>query len=104
MEPMDTFEFIRSVPTQLFVGGRFVPAENNATFPVADPATGKSLTDVADASPADALRALEETVAASPKWATTPAREPGEMLRSTEVRRGGKECVTRLRSLRSPLL
>ena len=50
MEPMDTFEFIRSVPTQLFVGGRFVPAENNATFPVADPATGKSLTDVADAN------------------------------------------------------
>lgn len=82
MEPMDTFEFIRSVPTQLFVGGRFVPAENNATFPVADPATGKSLTDVADASPADALRALDEAVAVSSKWASTPARERGEILRA----------------------
>src|SRR3546814_9045636 len=82
MEPMDTFEFIRSVPTQLFVGGRFVPAENNATFPVADPATGKSLTDVANASPADALRALDEAVAVSSKWASTPARERGEILRA----------------------
>ena len=82
MEPMDTFEFIRSVPTQLFVGGRFEPAENNATFPVADPATGKSLTDVADASPADALRALDEAVAVSSKWASTPARERGEILRA----------------------
>ena len=77
MEPMDTFEFIRSVPTQLFVGGRFVPAENNATFSVSDPATGKSLTDVADASPADALRALDEAVAVfrlEDAAAPTPAR------------------------------
>lgn len=62
--------------------GRFVPAENNATFAVADPATGKSLTDVADASPADALRALDEAVAVSSKWASTPARERGEILRA----------------------
>ncbi len=73
---------LRTVPTDLFLGGDWVAAENGATFPVHDPATGKVLTEVADASPADAARALDAAVAAGPEWAATAPRERGELLRA----------------------
>lgn len=73
---------LRTVPTDLFLGGDWVAAENNATFPVHDPATGEVLTEVADASPADAARALDAAVAAGTEWAATAPRERGEVLRA----------------------
>ncbi len=73
---------LRTVPTDLFLGGDWVAAENNATFPVHDPATGEVLTEVADASPADAARALDAAVAAGAEWAATAPRERGEVLRA----------------------
>ncbi|WP_420753433.1 NAD-dependent succinate-semialdehyde dehydrogenase [Rhodococcus sp. O3] len=79
---MDISEMLRTVPTDLFLGGDWVAAENGATFPVHDPATGKVLTEVADASPADAARALDAAVAAGPEWAATAPRERGELLRA----------------------
>lgn len=75
-------ELIASVPTKLWVGGEQVDAENGATFEVRDPSTGEVLTSVADASPADAARALDAAVAAQKGWAATPARERGEILRA----------------------
>jgi succinate-semialdehyde dehydrogenase / glutarate-semialdehyde dehydrogenase len=57
---------LASVPTGLWIGGRAVDAENAATFPVHDPATGESIAHVADASPADAIAALDAAVAAQP--------------------------------------
>ncbi len=86
MWDMDTEELIRTVPTELFLGGEWVAAENGATFPVHDPATGDILTDVADASPADAVRALDAAVAAQHEWAATAPRERGELLRSVFAR------------------
>jgi succinate-semialdehyde dehydrogenase/glutarate-semialdehyde dehydrogenase len=79
---MDTSELLRNVPTDLFLGGEWVAAENNATFPVHDPATGDILTEVADASPADAVRALDAAVAAGAEWAATAPRARGELLRA----------------------
>ncbi|MCK0089561.1 NAD-dependent succinate-semialdehyde dehydrogenase [Rhodococcus sp. HNM0563] len=79
---MDTAELIRSVPTDLFLGGRWIPAEGGNTFAVRDPATGDELTRVADASPGDAAAALDAAVAAGPDWAATPPRQRGEILRS----------------------
>ncbi|MCK8675549.1 NAD-dependent succinate-semialdehyde dehydrogenase [Rhodococcus sp. HM1] len=79
---MDISEMLRTVPTDLFLGGDWAAAENGATFPVHDPATGKVLTEVADASPADAARALDAAVAAGPEWAATAPRERGELLRA----------------------
>ena len=79
---MDTSELLRNVPTDLFLGGEWVAAENNATFPVHDPATGDILTEVADASPADAVRALDAAVAAGVEWAATAPRARGELLRA----------------------
>lgn len=82
MGHMDAAELIRSVPTDLFLGGEWVAAENGATFGVHDPATGEELARVADAGPGDAVRALDAAVAAGPAWAATPPRERAELLRA----------------------
>ncbi|WP_159842861.1 NAD-dependent succinate-semialdehyde dehydrogenase [Nocardia sp. CY41] len=75
-------ELLESVPTQLWIDGRPVDATGAGTFPVHNPATGEVLTNVADATPEDALRALDAAVAAQDSWAATPARERGEILRA----------------------
>ncbi|WP_063052907.1 NAD-dependent succinate-semialdehyde dehydrogenase [Nocardia arthritidis] len=74
-------ELLESVPKQLWVAGRPVDATGAGTFPVHNPATGEVLTRVADATPEDAMRALDAAVAAQDEWAATPARERGELLR-----------------------
>lgn len=75
-------ELLESVPTQLWIGGRAVDATGAGTFPVHNPATGEVLANVADATPEDALRALDAAVAVQGEWAATPARERGEVLRA----------------------
>ena len=72
---------LSSVPTQLLIGGEWVDAEDGATLPVHDPATGEVLTHVADGSPADGERALSAAVAAQRDWAATAPRERSEILR-----------------------
>ncbi|WP_431957357.1 NAD-dependent succinate-semialdehyde dehydrogenase [Nocardia lijiangensis] len=74
-------ELLQSVPTQLWIGGP-VDAEGGATFPVHNPANGEVLIQVADASPQDAVRALDAAVAVQGEWAATPARQRGEILRA----------------------
>jgi len=72
---------ITSVRTGLFIGGGWREASGGATFPVEDPATGQVLAQVSDATPTDAVQALEAAVAVSAEWAATPPRERGEILR-----------------------
>ena len=48
---------------------------------VEDPSTGRVLCEVADASPADALAALDAGVVAQSGWAAVAPRERGEVLR-----------------------
>jgi succinate-semialdehyde dehydrogenase/glutarate-semialdehyde dehydrogenase len=43
------------VPTGLLVDGAWRPAAGGATFAVADPATGETIAEVADAGPQDGL-------------------------------------------------
>jgi succinate-semialdehyde dehydrogenase/glutarate-semialdehyde dehydrogenase len=50
-------------------------------LPVDDPSTGQVLAEVADASPADALDALDLAVASQESWAMTAPRVRGEILR-----------------------
>jgi succinate-semialdehyde dehydrogenase/glutarate-semialdehyde dehydrogenase len=69
------------VPTGLYIGGAWRDAEGGRSLPVEDPATGIALCEVADASAADALAALDAAVAAGPGWAATAPRERGEVLR-----------------------
>lgn len=65
----------------LFIGGEWVAAEGGKTFEVRDPATGEVIKAIADASPADGIRALDAAVAAQDAWAATAPRERGEILR-----------------------
>ncbi|MDO1485525.1 NAD-dependent succinate-semialdehyde dehydrogenase [Rhodococcus rhodochrous] len=69
-------------PTRLWLGGKLADASTGATFPVTDPATGAVLAEVADASPADGLQALQLAAAAQAEWAATAPRTRGEILRT----------------------
>lgn len=75
-------ELLTSVPTGLFIRGEWRDASAGSTMPVEDPATGKSLAAVADASVADGAQALDAAVAAQPAWAATPPRSRAEILRA----------------------
>ncbi|MBF6329507.1 NAD-dependent succinate-semialdehyde dehydrogenase [Nocardia transvalensis] len=69
---------IDSVPTGLYIGGQW--RTTAATMPVTDPATGQPLCEVADASAADGLAALDAAAAAQADWARTPPRERSDIL------------------------
>ncbi|MGH3518614.1 MAG: NAD-dependent succinate-semialdehyde dehydrogenase [Haloechinothrix sp.] len=72
---------VESVGKELFIGGKWRPASGSKTLPVHDPSTGKVLCEVADASPADGIEALDAAVAAQAEWAQHAPRERGEILR-----------------------
>nr|WP_299038497.1 NAD-dependent succinate-semialdehyde dehydrogenase [uncultured Pseudokineococcus sp.] len=70
------------MPTDLLIGGRWVPASAGERFAVEDPATGAVLTTVADASVEDGAAALDAAVAAQGAWGRTAPRERAELLRA----------------------
>jgi succinate-semialdehyde dehydrogenase / glutarate-semialdehyde dehydrogenase len=72
---------VDAVDPRLYVGGHWRAATGGRTLPVEDPATGETLSEVADATVEDARAALDAAVAAGPDWARTPPRERGELLR-----------------------
>jgi len=72
---------LEQVPTGLFIGGEWVQAEGGRTFDVHDPATNAVIRTIADASPADGIRALDAAVAAQESWAATPPRVRSDILR-----------------------
>ncbi|WP_309129916.1 aldehyde dehydrogenase family protein, partial [Microbacterium sp.] len=61
-------DLLTRVPTGLFIGGRWADAEEGRTFDVHDPATGDVIASIADATPADGIRALDAAVAAQDSW------------------------------------
>lgn len=74
-------DLLGRVADGLFIGGEWVAAEGGKTFEVRDPSTGEVIKSIADASPADGVRALDAAVAAQDAWAATAPRERGEILR-----------------------
>jgi succinate-semialdehyde dehydrogenase/glutarate-semialdehyde dehydrogenase len=70
-----------AVPTGLYIGGEWREAEGSGRLGVEDPSTGKTLIEVADGQPADALAALGAAADAQADWARTAPRERGEVLR-----------------------
>ncbi|MGX6603496.1 NAD-dependent succinate-semialdehyde dehydrogenase [Micromonosporaceae bacterium Da 78-11] len=67
--------------TELFIGGRWVPAASGRRFDVLDPATGDVITTVADGGEQDAAAAVDAAAEAGKAWAATPPRVRGEVLR-----------------------
>jgi succinate-semialdehyde dehydrogenase / glutarate-semialdehyde dehydrogenase len=74
-------ELVASVPSGLFIGGAWRPAESGSTFAVQDPSTGRVLANVADASPADGMLALDAAAKAQPAWAAVSPRDRSDILR-----------------------
>jgi succinate-semialdehyde dehydrogenase/glutarate-semialdehyde dehydrogenase len=77
---MDTSALLASVPTGLWIGGEERPG--SSTFSVLDPSDDQVLIAVADATPGDAIAALDAACAVQAEWSATAPRERGEILRA----------------------
>ena len=71
---------VAACPKQLYINGVWEDAEGGTSFQVTDPATGRPLCLVADASPADGHRALSAAAGAQAPFAQIPPRERADML------------------------
>jgi succinate-semialdehyde dehydrogenase/glutarate-semialdehyde dehydrogenase len=80
-ETVDEQALLASLPTGLFIGGRWVDASGGARFDVIDPSTEHVLARVADATVEDGEAALAAAHAAQAGWARTAPRERAEILR-----------------------
>jgi succinate-semialdehyde dehydrogenase/glutarate-semialdehyde dehydrogenase len=69
------------VETELFIGGKWIPASAGGRFDVLDPATGEVIASVADGGESDAIAAVDAAAEAASAWAATPPRVRGEHLR-----------------------
>jgi succinate-semialdehyde dehydrogenase / glutarate-semialdehyde dehydrogenase len=67
-------------PTGLLIGGQWSTGRAG-WMPVVNPATEDPITEVASASPEDALDAVAVAAEALPRWAARPPRERAECLR-----------------------
>jgi succinate-semialdehyde dehydrogenase / glutarate-semialdehyde dehydrogenase len=77
---MDTSALLASVPTGLWIGGEERPG--SSTFNVLDPSDDQVLIAVADATPGDAIAALDAACTVQAEWSATAPRERGEILRA----------------------
>jgi succinate-semialdehyde dehydrogenase / glutarate-semialdehyde dehydrogenase len=71
---------VSAVPTGLFIGGEWRDG-GGRRFAVEDPATGETVTEVADGGPEDAAAALDAATSVQADWAASPPRQRGEILR-----------------------
>jgi succinate-semialdehyde dehydrogenase / glutarate-semialdehyde dehydrogenase len=74
---------LAKVPTDLWIGGKWMPSSDKNRFDVIDPATEKVIASVASASIADAKAAVDAAAAAFAGWAGKKPRERGEILRKS---------------------
>jgi succinate-semialdehyde dehydrogenase/glutarate-semialdehyde dehydrogenase len=70
-----------TLPTDLHIAGKDVPAHDGRRFDVIDPATGAVIASVADGDVVDAMAAVDAAEQIADEWAATPPRVRGEVLR-----------------------
>jgi succinate-semialdehyde dehydrogenase/glutarate-semialdehyde dehydrogenase len=80
--PADEKRVLDLVPTGVFVGGEWRESSSGKTLDVNDPATGKVLKTIADASYEDGQAALAAAHEAQADWAKTAPRVRAELLRA----------------------
>jgi betaine-aldehyde dehydrogenase len=66
--------------TQLFIGGRFMPAEDGATLPVLNPHDNSVIAKVSMAGKADIDKAVKAAEKAFPRWSRMAAMDRGRLL------------------------
>src|SRR5215208_648101 len=72
---------VDSVNKQLFIGGEWREASGGRTLAVEDPSIAEPLCEIADATPEDAVAALDAASEMQDEWGKTAPRERGEILR-----------------------
>lgn len=78
-------DLLASVPSGLLIGGRWIDAAGSRSLIVHDPATEAGLKAIADASPSDAIKALEAADRAQKDWASQNQRTRSDILRRAFV-------------------
>ncbi|WP_322049202.1 NAD-dependent succinate-semialdehyde dehydrogenase [Paraburkholderia sp. J67] len=69
------------IRTDNFIGGQWVAAQGGERFAVTDPATGRSIAEVAQSGAADARAAADAASRAFPAWRATLQKERAAILR-----------------------
>jgi succinate-semialdehyde dehydrogenase/glutarate-semialdehyde dehydrogenase len=75
-------QVVSGLLTDLYIGGKAVPAAGGGRFDVLDPATGTVITSVADGGIEDAMAAVAAAEEAAASWAATAPRARAEILRA----------------------
>jgi succinate-semialdehyde dehydrogenase / glutarate-semialdehyde dehydrogenase len=92
-----TLDLPTDLLTDLYIGGKWVAASDGGRFEVADPATGRTITSVADGTVEDAIAAVDAAEQAAGQWAGTAPRERAEILRRAwELMTEQSEALARL--------
>ncbi len=78
----DEARVLASVPKGIYVGGVFRDSSDGKTLDVFDPATGRVLATIADASPEDGMAAMTAAHEAQAAWGKTAPRVRAELLRA----------------------
>ena len=74
-------ELLTKIKGELLINGRWRAASGGESFAVDDPSTGEALKEVASASIADGIEAIEAASAAFPEWSATSPRHRADILR-----------------------
>ena len=69
---------------KMYIDGAWEEASGGKTFAVRNPANGEVVGIIPDGGVEETRRAIEAADRAFPKWARTPAKERGEILRRTQ--------------------
>jgi succinate-semialdehyde dehydrogenase / glutarate-semialdehyde dehydrogenase len=75
-------QVVSGLLTDLYIGGKAVPAAAGGRFDVLDPATGTVIASVADGGVEDAMAAVGAAEEAAASWAATAPRARAEILRA----------------------
>ncbi len=91
---------LADVPTDLWIGGKWLKASDGQRFDVIDPATENTIASVASATVEDGIAAVAAASEAFPAWAARKPRERAEILRkSFELMMRDAERLAKLMTL-----
>ena len=82
VSPQDEKRVLDMVPKGIYIDGKWKDASDGNTIDVIDPATGKVLATIADASAEDGMAAMDAADRAQAEWAKTAPRYRAELLRA----------------------
>jgi len=82
VSPQDEQRVLDMVPKGIYIDGIWKDASDGKTLDVIDPATGKVLATIADASAEDGMAAMDAADRAQAAWAKTAPRYRAELLRA----------------------